>query len=204
MSAAANPIFNTLSMLANELSRRALDTDPAMSEQLRAMADRTVELHVKSPAITMHLRVRSDAIEVFPGPTERPDAIVSGDMTSLIGWLLPGDSRGQVLIEGDEQLLHKLQQVLRSFRPDPGEPLANLFGEQAASTLLGTAEMGLSGLKSVLEGLGRSASEQASQRFMARQGLEPLLQGIDELRLRVDRLAAGIAQLERARQGDQH
>ena len=78
--------------------------------------------------------------------------------------------------------------------------LGKVVGADVTATLLGTAEMGLKGLQSLIEGVGSSVQKTASDSFVAQDELDSLLTGIDELRLRVDRLAAKVSQRERSAQ----
>ena len=65
-------------------------------------------------------------------------------------------------IEGDDVLLEQLQRIFSSFRPDFAQPLQRLFGAGTSQTILGTAEMGLNGLRSAVEGLGQTITGQAA------------------------------------------
>jgi ubiquinone biosynthesis protein UbiJ len=71
-----------------------------------------------------------------------------------------------------------------------------LLGDRAASDLFGALEFAAAGLRSIAEGVGGAIKAESQRHYSARPQVAELLDGIDALRLRVDRLAAGIEQLE--------
>ena len=93
-------------------------------------------------------------------------------------------------IEGDASVLMKLEALLSNYDPEFDQGLAQVLGNDGAHRLLAGVELGLSGIKSAVSGLGSAIKDQ--QHFVQQNQLDDLLSGIDELRLRVDRLAANI------------
>lgn len=188
-----------ISAFSHQVTAGALATDPVMASQFEAFAGRCIELQSHSPALTVHLVLQADGIETFPGSAEAPHAIIRGSGPALLQALLPGGSLDGLEIEGDTALLFNLTTLLRRFSPDVATPLSRLIGEANAASLVGSAELGLAGLKAALGGLSRTLQQQATGQYLKTQQLNVLLQGIDELRLRVDRLAANLSRVERAR-----
>ena len=144
-------------------------------------------------------------MQLQPGPAQEPNVVVTGDASSLLGWLLPSgllpngqaQQPGQgVTITGDDTTLLETVAALRSFNPDFATTLGDLLGADQASSLLGNAEAGLKGLKSMVMGLNAGAQQQAHTHFVQRDDLDELLNGIDNLRLRIDRLAAKVRRQE--------
>ena len=199
MNERAVPLFDALSSIANLLSRQALEADPATAARLAGIAGRCVEFDCTLPPVQCHVQITEQGINTVPGPADQPDAIVQGTATDLATWLLPTHP-GNVTVHGDEALLIELRSILSQYQPDLAGPLNSIVGEQTAAALLGSAEMGLKGLRSLFEGVGQSMQQQAAGQFISRDQIDQLLDGIDELRLRIDRLAAGVTQAEKAHQ----
>ncbi len=198
MNERAVPLFDALSSITNMLSHQALEADPATAARLAGMAGRCVEFDCTIPPLQCHVQITDQGITAVPGHADQPDAIVRGTATDLAAWLLP-TNLGNVTVDGDETLLVELRNILSRYQPDLAGPLNSLVGEQAAATLLGTAEMALKGLRALFEGIGQSMQRQAAGQFIARDHIDQLLRDIDELRLRIDRLSAGVTQAEKVR-----
>ena len=61
------------------------------------------------------------------------------------------------------------------------------------------SELALASLRSVLEGAGRTARAGAAETFVDRRQADRLLDELDDLRMRVDRLGARVAAEEQRR-----
>ncbi len=181
-----------LADIATHTSNRALETDPKLRERLEELEGNTVEINCQLPPVTWHFLVTNGALTLRYGAAEAPQVIVSGNAADLGTWVITGEAPGGVDIEGDETLLEELQRIFREFEPDIEDPLSQFVGPQVASTLLGTAEIGLKGLKSLVEGIGSATRGPDKSEFVSKDQLETVLSGIDDLRLRVDRLAAKV------------
>lgn len=195
---AANPadaIGALLADVANAISRQALATDPVLRSRLEALEGSTIEIQCTAPPATWTLFVTGATLRLESGAAAAPRAIVRGTALTLGSWLLPGQN-DDVEIDGDALLLANLRDIFRDFTPDLATPLANALGSDAAATLLGTAELGLKSLQSALTGMRESLTTRSSAAFVQRPEFDELLDGIDALRLRVDRLAARVRRHE--------
>ena len=188
-----------LADIATSISRQALQADPQLLARLAGLQGNTVELQCTLPPATWHLIIEPEGMSARSGPAQAPHAVVRGTLMSLIGWLLPGGNTGSLEISGDNTLLLELADMLKGFRPDLALPLHKLLGEELADTLVGSAEAGLDALQSLLSGAGRSMQTQAGKQFVQQPQLDAFLDGVDALRLRVDRLDARLREAEQAR-----
>ena len=195
-----NPLIETLGTLlgefATQVSNRALSTDPILRNKLANLSGTSVEIQSTVPDVVWHLAINAEQLTVVAGPAAEPTAIVRGTPVELIGWILPPASTSNLEISGDVTRLLELADILKDFQPDLADGLSSIVGPDAASTLLGGVEFGLRGMRSLVEGVGQSLQQQASGNFVNRDQLDTLLTGIDDLRLRVDRLAANVARRE--------
>ncbi len=192
MTNLANVFGDMLADVATRATNQALQTDPQLRARLQQLDGNTIEINCTMPPMAWHLTVLDGGLHLGSGPALQPQVIMQGSAADLAAWLFPGNQGGRVEINGDETLLLEVAGILRDFQPDIQDPLGQLLGPQMASTLLGTAEMGLKGLRSLIEGVGRGSPNTGGSGPVQQEQLDTVLHGIDELRLRVDRLAAQV------------
>ena len=197
--AIAAAIGRGFSDLATEVSRRALSTDPSLRDKLRELDGHCVEVRCLQPPLAWHLEVTDGTLTFKHGSAEAPHASVAGRAQALAAWLLPGGATADLRIDGDPVIVERLTSVLTEFKPDLVAPLSQVLGPQGASTILGAAEAGLAGIRALMEGVGRTSRNRGGD-YVSQAQLDSVLHGIDELRLRMDRLAAEL-EAER-RRGD--
>lgn len=195
----SGPLDDLQSMFADfisDVSARALASDPQTTAALTKLDGRVLEIQVTQPPITWHMTFATSGLRLHPGQAEQPHLIVRGDAIALISWLM-GKTDSQIQVDGDAGMLLALSALFQHINPDPAAALSSVLGPQRAADLLATAEMGLAGVKSALQGVGLSLKDTAAENFVDHNSFNDLLGGIDDLRLRVDRLAANIKAKER-------
>jgi len=218
MTDLASVLGDLLADVATRVSNQALNIDPQLRARLQSLSGNTIEINCTMPPVIWHLTIVGGSLQLNQGPAQTPQVIVQGSAMQLASRLFPGTENAQdshLSIQGDETLLLELVAILRDFEPDLQDPLGQLLGPQLATSVLGTAEMGLKGIRSMIEGVGRSfmsdmpdmpgkpgaanqpGQSSGSQARSAQQAqLDSVLNGIDELRLQVDRLAARVSAQE--------
>lgn len=186
-----------------ELVNRSLDLDPGSAARLATLEGHRVRLTATFPGPVgerdLTLTVRGARLRLLAGREPDPHVIVHGAAADVATWLLGAEPGAGLRIDGDSAVLQEVTALLRDFRPDLGGPLAALVGEDAARSALGTAELALAGVRSLLQGASHGVRNGAAQRFLDRAGLERLLEETEELRLRLDRLDARVSAEERRR-----
>ncbi len=197
MNQPADMFGAALADIATDISRQALQSDPQLLARLGSLQGNTVELQCTLPPGTWHVSIDAEGLSVRSGPAAAPQAVVRGTLTSLIAWLLPGGNNSGLEVSGDNTLLLELADMLKGFSPDLAVPLSDLLGAELANSLVGGAEAGLQALQSLLAGAGRGVQTQAGRQFVQQSQLDAFLDGVDALRLRVDRLDARIREVER-------
>ena len=124
-----------------------------------------------------------------------------GAPIALAGAFLGSGERGGLSIDGDEVVLSQFRSIVRDFRPDVLSPLENLVGREAAQSIANVFEVGLSALAAIGRSLGdegtRLAKEGARQRYLTVGEFDEFIASMQDLRVRVDRLAARIEIVER-------
>jgi ubiquinone biosynthesis accessory factor UbiJ len=204
MDIPADTISAVLANAANQIADRALASDPELRKHLTKLSGQCIELRCLRPPASWHLIIDDDRLVTVAGPAAAPQAMISANAADLLAWLLPGDLPKSVEISGDTALLMEFAAMLRDFSPDIATPLSQFVGPEAAATLLGTAEVGLHSLRSLLADVGQNIQQQARAGFVQSKQMDSFLRDIDKLRLRVDRLAAKIDQQEQIRRRSDH
>lgn len=188
-------IEELLADMATSISNKALNTDPDLRAKLQTLDGRVLEVECTAPRTIGYLSVQGGRLLFTAGPAEAPHVRIKGTAINLVKWLTQMQPE-DLIIDGDHNTLLQFLHVVQSFDPDVEHTLTELLGADLASRAAGTAEMGLRGLHSIVQGVGASLSDGASARFVKKDEFDTLLDGIDELRLRVDRLSANIRQRE--------
>ena len=184
---------------ATTISNRALDADPEIRERLSELDGNTIEFCITMPPTRWHLSIVDGRLVVAPPGAAAPQVIVRGDGLAILNWLI---NRTGVTIEGDTAVLAKLEALLSSYDPELDQGLAQVLGADGAHRLLSGVELGLSGMKTAFEGLGHALKGQSGEHFVQQGQFDDLLSGIDELRLRVDRLSANIKAADQKKAGN--
>lgn len=191
-----------LADLLADLANAGLELDPATQARLAALEGRSLQISTRLAPLgerDLTLRVSGGRLRLHPHAVDAPHVIVRGDPSTLLAWLTGADEPGGLRIDGDSTVLGEFTAVLRTFRPDLGGPLARLLGPHAARDALGTAELALAGLRSAFQGARNSVRDGAGRTFLDRAGLDRLLDELDDLRLRADRLGARVTAEEQRR-----
>jgi ubiquinone biosynthesis accessory factor UbiJ len=197
-----------LAVLADGLAtlvNASLDLDPASRARLAALEGYRVQITADAPAPVgarhFGLSVTAGQLRLHALALERPNVIVRGAPWDLAAWLFAGESASgsRLVIDGDGTVLQELTAMLRAFRPDLGVPVERLLGPDLASRAIGSVELALAGLRSAFEAAGTGVRRSAAQTFVDRARMERFLDDVDDLRLRIDRLAMRVQAEEQRR-----
>ena len=197
-----------------ELANASLNLDPSSVARLSKLDGRSIRIIAELPpplsARHFTLRIESARMRLYPYDISDPNVIIEGPVPELVRWLQTGESadtgrgrgrqQGHLRIDGDTTVLQEVSDLFSRFTPDLTGPLTGFIGADAADNLLGMGELAIAGLRSAVEGIGGSLRQSASQRFVSRPQLDELLDAMDDMRLRADRLAARVAAEEARRQ----
>ncbi len=201
----SHPISRALATLANEITAIALSADPQTRGRLSELDGRCIEIQCTNPPLLGCLHIHSDKVVFSDDACTSPNVVVAGSLTELASWLIPFTAHGgkAVRIDGDEATLQAFMAIVQQLEPDLQRPLSQLLGEETATRLVAGAELGLNGLRSLLQGVSTELENRFKTRtqanFTVNQEANALHTRLDALRLRVDRLSARLAMAEHAR-----
>lgn len=202
----SGPLETMLADALAALANASLDLDPAGRARLSGLEGRRVRIvaELPPPVTARHftLEVEDARLRLYSRDLDQPNVIVSGSLPDLAQWLLTGatGTRGGLHIEGDTTVLLELAAVFRGFAPDLARPLGRVLGPETAASLVGAGEMAVAGLRSAAAAVGGSLRQGAAERFVNRQQMDRFLDALDDMKLRVDRLAARVSAEEARRQ----
>lgn len=188
-------IESFLADMATSISNKALNADPELKEKLLNLNGRIIEVECTAPATIGHMTAQGGRLLFSPGRAERPHVRVKGTAINLGKWLTQMQAE-DLIIDGDHNVLLEFLNIAQSFDPDVESTLSEIFGPDLASRAAGTAELGLRGLHSLVQGVGHTITDNTSAQFVRKDEFDHLLEGIDELRLRVDRLSENLRRRE--------
>lgn len=193
-------------MLLANLSRvlnRGLADSPRAQALCAQLAGHTLAVEVTGTPWSGALESDGRQLKLLRKGEKAADATISGSPLSLLS-LLRGDSRaviqrGEVSISGDAELAQSFSELLHLLRPDVEHELSQLIGRMPAHLLLrGAGSFGNWGRQVAEAGLRNTADYLAheSRDLVPRGESEHFLRNVEALREQLDRLDAGLAQLE--------
>ena len=210
MNTSTSPLESLLARLAGEIGSQTLKLDPISYPRLASLAGTRIRFDILPPSVpgfpgrtadprTLLLVVQPEALLLEAGSTDEAHAVVTGTLPDIartfFGPAAVSDrttSTSSVRIEGDEALLQAVASLFRDLEPDLAEPLGKVIGRDAADGLIGAAEAGFAFLRSAAESLASGARKEAGNAWVTERAQDSLMDRVDDLRLRVDRLDARV------------
>ena len=201
----SHPISQALASLANQISTTALNADPQTQARLQSLDGRCIEIQCTNPALTGCMHIVGGKVEFSDRACATPNVIVTGNLAELAGWMiqLTPSKHPSIRIDGDESTLQAFTAVVRQLKPDLQIPLRDWIGEDPAARLVASAELGISGIRSLLQGVGKELENRfrhtSQSNFTVNEEADEFNARVDALRLRVDRFSARLTMAEQAR-----
>ena len=203
---AATPLELLLARILGDVGNFTLGLDPKSRLRLTALEGSCVRFEILPPgggsARPLSLQIADGQLCWQASASLEPNAIVRGSLPDIVALLGNSHQAAGVLIEGNEALLSELGSLLRQLQPDLARPMGELVGRDLADSLVGFAEAGVAFLKSAAEGIVSTEGETTRATFLRSDDFSRLLNDMESLSLRVDRLAARVAAASAARNPD--
>ena len=187
---------DAIGRVATNLAETGLSLDPDIQKRLEPLEGRILQLESVAPELTFYITVLDGQLEVSGRSAAPAHVLVTGRGPEIIAWLANPGRTGSVSVEGDAAVLMGFASVIENFDPELTQPLSNLLASDAGQAVLGTAELAVSALRSAAEGVGAALEQTAASRFVSKEDTTALLDVLDDLRLRIDRLAARVQEQE--------
>ena len=180
---------------------RALSLDPETRAALARLDGQRLQLHIESPPLAMELRVDGEALRVGPAQGEEPDLSVRAGIGALLGQLPFLKSSGatpvgKVRISGDAELARQLQRLAEGFDPDWEQPFADALGPVIGPQVAKAVRAGLREARVQGGAFAKAGADyltEESRDLVPKAEQQAFFDDVDDLRDRVERLAARVA-----------
>jgi ubiquinone biosynthesis protein UbiJ len=182
-----------------------LDLDPLSAARLADLEGIRLRFDIMPPLggdpRPLTLEVSDARLRWRAGPGRTPNVIIAGRLPAIARLLADPDATTDVTISGDETVLARVRDLTRHFEPDLGGPLGRVVGSELADELLGLAEAGIAFIRSAAETVSSASTATAREHYLDSSEFGALLDRLDALTLRADRLEARVSLLEGRRAG---
>jgi ubiquinone biosynthesis protein UbiJ len=200
-----NPLLARLDALLEGALNRALALDPGIAATLAPLEGRRIGVELRGLNLALSICAHDGKLLVGPHWDAAPDLNVRAAPASLLAFTLRrGDDAplppGKVEISGDAQLARTLEKIARDFRPDFEEAFARTFGDVIGVALARALRTAFAHARESAQALAQDTAEflrEESRDLIAPAEMEQFLDDVDNLRERVDRLAARVQRLTR-------
>lgn len=185
-----------------------LGLDEHLEQYLLPMAGKVIAIHITPFNETLYLCPTTDRIQMLESYAGEVDARLSGSLSALGLMGLSATPmhalfKGEVRIEGDTQLAHKLQRLFEKLDINLEARLARYTGDQFARRLSGLLRGSSDWTRQTLTSFRLNLEEflqEETREVPAKAEAELVFQQIDTCRCDADRLEARIARLTAAPQ----
>jgi ubiquinone biosynthesis accessory factor UbiJ len=185
---------------------RALRLDPETSRYLDELQGKLILLELAAndgAPVRLYIRPSARGVHLTLGDERLPDVTISGTPSVFLHQFVRGPTVSDALtICGDVELGQRFQRLLRHFKPDWEEALAQFIGDIPAHQAARFARACLHWGATTARTLGLDAAEYFTEEAFVlakRERVASFLHEVDRLRADVDRLEKRIAQLARTR-----
>ena len=182
-----------------------LSQDSAARKKTLAMSGKVLRIQCEKPAISITIQVVEHRIFILQGDDLEPDSTISGKAHALMKLLMTRSTtslhRDGITISGDTGVLGGLQEILQDLDIDWEYQLSNIVGDIPTQLIAG----GMAVARNFFQTASSNFQEDIAQYlvnekklFPEEPELESFYHGVDNLRLRLDRLAARVQKLDPA------
>lgn len=186
-----NPLTSFAAQLMEAAANAALAMDPIAQQALSSRDGQRIALVCTRPEIDLEISIRGDQLAILNRASTGAQARVSGEAANLLQGLWQQAPIG-VTIDGDESLVVALREVFSQLELDFARPLAMILGPDRANTIVGASEAAFGGVGAALKAGADGFRHDVTGSMATWQDAEPLLDSIDQLRERLDRLDARV------------
>lgn len=180
-----------------------LGRDPEALRRCRAMAGRSLELHIRELELTLYLLPAAHGIQIADTLDGKPDVRLSGSPGGFARTLFAGEDAvlagGDLHVEGDVGLAQGFARLLQGVDPDWMDWLGRHIGDVPAELVGRTVRGGGAFARRAAWVLSRDVAEylrEESRDLIQREELFEFTRDVDRLRADADRLAARVRRIE--------
>ncbi|TGD73049.1 hypothetical protein E4634_12255 [Mangrovimicrobium sediminis] len=206
MTGGINPTLHTGALAALEAAiNRALALAPGANDSLKALRDKVFALHCTAPPLDVYLQPVAEGVRlmgVYDGPVTTSLRGEASEFAALASAEDPAAAliNGKLELAGDSGPLLELQRIIAGLDVDWEAPLVDALGDVAGHQLAQMLRGGFRWGRQAGSSLLRQAEEfihEEARLSPPRLELEDFYRDVQELELRVDRLASRLSRLRR-------
>ena len=186
-----------------EASNRLLRLDPETLRRLGDLQGRVLCIEFRDLGRKLYLHPSESGFRLAVDCASPPAVTLRGTLATFARLGLGAETEtlaaGELEIEGDAALGQRLQRILGNLDLDWEEPLARLFGDPLGHEIGRAARAAFAWHRKAFKTFGLNTAEylQEETRLLpVRYEVEAFLNGVDDARADVDRLAARIQRLK--------
>jgi ubiquinone biosynthesis protein UbiJ len=196
-----NPLLAALGRALEAALNRGVALDADMRDQLAGLEGRRIGIELRGANLALAISVRDGRLQVGPHWEAPGDLNLHASPGSLLAFALrrsddSGKSTaGKVEISGDAELARRVEKLLRGFRPDVEEAFARTFGDVLGVPLARALHSAFAWSRESAQSFAADSAaflRDDTRDLVAPAEVDALLDGIDALRERADRLAARV------------
>lgn len=194
-----------LSILLQQGISAALQLDPETKQSLSKIDGKVIRVEMTAPAITFHLSIADQNVDVMGQFDAEPDTTITGSANALLSLRSANDAlyKGDVKISGDMQTGEKLRHIIEAIDIEPADVLAPITGDTIAHQLGRAGKQFGLWANDAGNSFKRNSSEylQEEAKLLAPNSeIKRFCSNVEDLNEATERLDARIAQLEKANQ----
>lgn len=179
-------------------SSQILSFDPEVKSELSSFAGKLIKVELTGLNIAFYLQPTLTGLQCYLSSNKNPDAVIIGTPIALamqtlqqkFAWSMKPEG---VEIQGDAELVHQLTLLMKKFRIDWDEIIAQVLGDRVAQHV-GSAVRKIGGYGADLNQRFQSNASDYIQEELRllppREEIDDFMSDVDELRDRVERLLA--------------
>jgi ubiquinone biosynthesis accessory factor UbiJ len=198
-----NPLLAALGRALEAALNRGVALDADMRNQLAGLEGRRIGVELRGANLALAISVRDGRLQVGPHWDAPADLNLHASPGSLLAFALRrgddertlGGSTGKVEISGDAELARRVEKLLRGFRPDIEEAFARTFGDVLGVPLARALHSAFAWTRESAQSFAQDSAaflRDDTRDLVAPAEVDALLDDIDALRERADRLAARV------------
>jgi ubiquinone biosynthesis protein UbiJ len=196
-----------LGTLLEAALNRALRLDAHTRSAVASLEGRRVGVELRGANLAFAVVVRDGKLHVAPHWEQPADLNLHASPASLLTFTLRrGDGSplppGKVDISGDAELARRMEGLLRDFRPDIEEALAQAFGDVVGVPLARALRGAFAWTRASARALAQDSAEylrEESRDLVAPAEMEQFLDDVDATRERADRLDVRVQRIAHGR-----
>ena len=196
-------VMTTVLSGCEKLVNAVIAQDSAAQKKIQALSGRILQIYCEQPTLFITIQFVEDQVFLFQGETENPDCSVRGKSTSLIKLLITQNTASMhsegIEVTGNTGVLSTTQAILGDLDIDWEYQLSQIIGDIPTQLVADSLDLARRFLRTAATSIRDDVSSYLlteKKVFPEQAELDTFYQGVDQLRLRLDRLNGRLSRLD--------